>query len=167
MMAASENVKDQPVTVPELIGFYTEVLNGISASDKTLVRAFRDTSNLTANSGTHTLNGSMRGTPSFRTLSSLLWNGTSSRWITGISKGDCSGSFADSAMGKARLAAAALCTGSRRRIIIDTTCRGFERLNNGPCRIGCALFGEFIRQAKSGFRQMRFKDYVNGLLETF
>ncbi|TMV03152.1 hypothetical protein [Brucella haematophila] len=48
MMAASENVKDQPVTVPELIGFYTEVLNGISASDKTLVRAFRDTSNLTA-----------------------------------------------------------------------------------------------------------------------
>ena len=36
------------VTPCQLIGFYTEVLNGLSASDKTLVRAFRDTTNLTA-----------------------------------------------------------------------------------------------------------------------
>jgi len=46
--ATSPDRQDLPVTVPELIGFYTEVLNGISASDKTLVRAFRDASNLTA-----------------------------------------------------------------------------------------------------------------------
>lgn len=44
---ASSDWQDERVTVPELIGFYTEVLDGISASDKSLVRAFRDTSNLT------------------------------------------------------------------------------------------------------------------------
>lgn len=40
--------QNEPVTTDELISFYTEVLNGLSASDKTLVQAFRDTSNLTA-----------------------------------------------------------------------------------------------------------------------
>ncbi|PRA86947.1 hypothetical protein CQ054_07045 [Ochrobactrum sp. MYb29] len=46
-LASSEEL-DVEVTPCQLIGFYTEVLNGISASDKTLVRAFRDITNLTA-----------------------------------------------------------------------------------------------------------------------
>ncbi|QNQ63070.1 hypothetical protein IB024_04810 [Brucella sp. 6810] len=47
MIVATSNKADEPVTVPELISFYTEVLNGISASDRALVQAFDDASNLT------------------------------------------------------------------------------------------------------------------------
>lgn len=48
MPTTNTDWQNEPVTTDELIAFYSEVLEILSASDRTLVQAFRDTSNLTA-----------------------------------------------------------------------------------------------------------------------